>query len=499
MVDLASPKLQHLQQLGANRFSQGDLKGALICFEGIRVESGSDASACARCAELLALMGCYSEALTRYEEAVSLSPDNAEYEHDKGFVLERMYRMEEALACYRRAVSLNPRSHGSFNNLASSFVALGQFPEAQGAYREAIRLDPGNTTYYRNLVQSHKLSADDPALIAMRKMLQGDPALTPDDPAQLHFAYGQALEALGQHDESFEHFLKGNALHRPSVTYAERATLGLFNAIESAQHVELLRRAAAAGNATDTPVFIVGMPRSGSTLIEQILASHPQIFGAGERPLFAKVLAARVARPEGHSGRVDITALDHVPADAWTALGDDYVRQLRASIANARDYARITDKYLFNFMHVGLIHLALPNARIIHARRSPVDTCLSSYTRMFRDVPFCYDLGELGRYYRAYDTLMAHWRKSLPEGVMLDVQYEDLVENLTPNVQRLLDHCGLPWDERCLSFHSTKRNVVTASAVQVRTPLYTSSVNRWRPSRAVLQPLLDGLGPALTA
>jgi hypothetical protein len=160
-------------------------------------------------------------------------------------------------------------------------------------------------------------------------------------------------------------------------------------------------------------------------------------------------------------------------------------------------HTHFTDKYLFNFINVGLIHLALPNARFIHSRRSPLQTCLSIFSRLFHDVPFGYDLGELGRYYRAYDALMAHWRSALPEGVMLEVDYEDLVDDFEGNVRRMLAHCGLDWDERCLSFYQTTRQVNTASSAQVRRPLYKTSLQRWQPQRALLQPLLDGLGPEL--
>jgi hypothetical protein len=173
------------------------------------------------------------------------------------------------------------------------------------------------------------------------------------------------------------------------------------------------------------------------------------------------------------------------------------VRRIDVEVPDASSYGRITDKYPFNFINVGLIHLALPNARFIHSRRSPVEVCLSIYSRIFQDVPFGYDLGELGRYYRAYDALMAHWREALPPGVMIEVQYEDLVNDLEGNVRRMLAHCGLDWDERCLAFHQTQRQVNTASASQVRKPLFRTSLERWRPAAELLQPLYDGLGPAL--
>jgi tetratricopeptide (TPR) repeat protein len=495
--DTSPAMAEHLLSVGTECSIRGDFQGALVCFERVRTAQPLDPKVHARLGATLALMSRLPEALLRYQDASRLAPQNAEYQHDLGFVLERLYRPEEAVVCYRRAVALNPQSDGSFNNLASALVTLGQFPEAHAAYREAIRLAPNNMTYYRNLVQSKKLVADDPCFIAMSERVKDCASLTPENQAQLHFALGQALEDLGQSDLSFEHFVKANALVRQRVAYNEASTFNLFDNVKATQGAGLFARKHVVGDPSDTPIFIVGMPRSGSTLIEQILASHPQVFGAGERPTFAQVLSARIARPPGDTDRIDIERLDAVSADQWTALGADYLRHMRASISDARGYQRITDKYPFNFMHLGLIHLALPNARFIHARRSPVDTCLSSFSRIFRDVPFSYDLGELGRYYRAYDSMMAHWRAVLPEGVMLEVQYEDVVTDLEPNVQRMLAHCNLPWDDRCVAFHQTKRQVVTASALQVRMPLYQSSRRRWRPLQTLLQPLLDGLGPTL--
>jgi tetratricopeptide (TPR) repeat protein len=499
MTHDASPAMaEHLMSLGRAYAARGEYQGALACFEQARVMRPLEPQPHIHLGATLARMNRLSDALLCYQEASRLDPDNAGIRHSLGSVLERLHRLEDAVACYRQAVTLNPQADVSFNNMASALHALGRFPEAHEAYRQAIHFAPENTTYYRNFVQSKKLTADDPCFIAMEKLLRRAASLTPESQAELHFAFGHALADLGQDDLSFEHILKANALKRRCVTYDEAVTLDLFERIPALQDANLLREKHGMGDPADTPVFIVGMPRSGSTLVEQILASHPQVFGAGESPAFLQALSARVARPEGDLGKIDVAALESVPPAQWASLGADYLRRLRATIEDARRYRRITDKYPFNFIHLGLIHLALPGARVIHIRRSPLDTCLSNFSRIFRDVPFSYDLGELGRYYRAYDTLMAHWRVALPQGTMLEVQYEELVSDLEPNVRRILAHCGLEWDERCLAFHQTKRQVVTASASQVRRPLFRTSLERWRPPPAMLQPLLDGLGPGLS-
>jgi len=417
--------------------------------------------------------------------------------HGRGCALEQTQRLEEAVTCYQEAVRLNPGADASFNNMANCLHALGRFAQAHDAYRQAIRLAPMNGAYYRNFAQSHRLMPDDPCFISMSQLIQCAETLTIENRAQLHFAYGQALADQGHPEISFEHFLKANALERPSVPYDEAMTLNLIKRMPDLFTADLLRAKRGLGDPSDASIFIIGMPRSGSTLIEQILASHPRVFGAGERSDFAQSLWRFIAGDDGRV-KIDIDALHTVTQAQLTRLGAEYAQSIRAATDNATGYVRIADKYPFNFIHVGMIHLALPNARFIHSRRAPLETCLSNFSRPFRDVPFSYDLGELGRYYRAYDALMAHWRSVLPDGVMLEVRYEELVDDLEGNARRMLAHCGLAWDERCMAFYQNTRQVTTASGLQVRKPLYRTSLNRWHPPTAVLQPLYDTLGPELS-
>jgi hypothetical protein len=326
----------------------------------------------------------------------------------------------------------------------------------------------------------------------MQRLAQADVPLALSDRIYLHFALGQALADIGEHARSFRHLLAGNALQRGRVAYDEAAMLDVFNRIRAVFTADLLRSKRGSGDPSARPVFIIGMPRSGSTLIEQILASHPSVFGAGERADFPQALGQLVMRNGGAAS--DLAAITSLSADQLALLGADYLRRLGDAAGGAAAYQRITDKYLANFAYLGLIHMALPNARFIHSRRAPVETCLSCFSRLFDDVPFSYDLGELGRYWRAYDALMAHWTQVLPAGVMIEVRYEDLVADLEGEARRMLMHCGLPWHDACLAFHATTRVVRTESAAQVRQPIYRTSVERWRPAPELLRPLLDGLG-----
>ena len=307
--------------------------------------------------------------------------------------------------------------------------------------------------------------------------------------AYIHFALGKALEDVGDYQRAFQHLLQGNALRRREITYDEADCQEMFRLIAELFDSELFDRFRGVGDPSPVPIFIVGMPRSGSTLVEQILASHPQVHAAGELTNLFRV----VETVSDSAGRPIpfprcVSALD---ADGFRRLGQAYLASLPLIAAGK---TRITDKMLGNFLDVGLIHLMLPNARIIHMMRDPVDTCVSCFSKRFSTgQAFSYDLAELGAFYRCYHELMAHWRSVLPAGALLDVSYEDVVDNLEEQARRLIDYCGLPWDDRCLSFHENRRHVTTASNVQVRRPLYRSSVARWRRYEAYLQPLLAEL------
>jgi hypothetical protein len=305
----------------------------------------------------------------------------------------------------------------------------------------------------------------------------------------LHFGLAKAYDDIGERERGFAHLLRGNSAKRCQIEYDEAATLSAFDRIAEVFTPELLATRQNLGDPSPTPVFIVGMPRSGTTLVEQTLASHHAVFGAGERREMAMgVLRLRTERP-GAAGFPE--AVVTMTGEAFRRLGADYVAALRPL---APDAVRITDKMPGNFAYLGLIRMVLPNARIIHLVRDPVDTSLSCFSKLFTDgMAYSYDLAELGRYHRTYQRLMAHWRSVLPGNALLEVEYEALVEDFEAQARRLVAHCGLEWDPACLEFYKTSRPVQTASMTQVRQPIYRSSVGRWRPDAALLQPLLEAL------
>ncbi len=323
----------------------------------------------------------------------------------------------------------------------------------------------------------------------MQDLLRDIDTLETRQQIELHFALGKACEDLGRHAEAFAHWRDGNAIKRRVLDYSESGMLAWLARIRDVFTPELMRAKAELGDPSELPVFIVGMPRSGTTLLEQILSGHPDFFGAGELHNFGRAVTGlapgALAFPE---------AVWSWDADALMRLGARYDAELRALAPRAR---RASDKLPANFQFCGLIHLALPHARIIHVRRDPVDTCLSCFSKLFTgdNLPYAYDLeAELGRYYRAYaEPHGATGVRCSPAGVMLEVAYEDMVGDLEGQARKAVAHCGLDWDPRCLAFHDLDRPVRTASAAQVRQPLYGGSVARGRNYDGMLQPLLEAL------
>jgi tetratricopeptide (TPR) repeat protein len=426
--------------------------------------------------------GRFEEAVAQYRRALALMPDYAEAHLNFGNAMKSLGDTAAALAEYQRALALRPELAEAWNNRGHILQEQGQLSEALAAFDRALAIRPDYAEAHYNRADLKRFQAGEPDLAALEALAAAPDRLPPGQAVFVHFALGKALEDAGDPARAFEQFLKGNALKRRRLTYDEAATRALFHRIAAVFDAGLFERRRGAGALSSRPIFILGMPRSGSTLVEQILASHPDVLGAGELGTLAGIVDALADYPEG------VPDLD---AETLGDLGRAYLARLPALPAGR---TRITDKMPGNVLHIGLIRLILPQARILHTVRDPVDTCVSCFTRLFVDrQEFSFDLAELGRYYRSYRELMAHWRTVLPEDAILDVRYEAVVEDLEGEARRLLAWCDLPWDPRCLAFHQTRRPIRTASAAQVRQPLFRSSLDRGRRYQGHLEPLLREL------
>lgn len=432
---------------------------------------------------VLTMLGDLTRAASHAREAIALSPDYADAHNNLGYALQALGDFKGAEASYAQALAHDPHYAAAYNNLGNLHKDLGNLPAAEAAYRQALAIQPDFARAHFNLADVKTFRERDADVAALETQLASAGGTSPQR-HYLHFAMAKALEDIGAYDEAFAHLQAGGALKRASLPYDEPKLMAYLHDMARLYDPQLLARFAGDGDPSAVPIFIVGMPRAGTTLVEQILASHGEVLGGGERLDFDAAMASVL--PPG-SAAERIGGLD--PA-RLQALGAAYLARLPAL---APGQTRITDKLPANFMHVGLIHLALPGAKIVHVLRDPADTCMSCYSKLF-DVgqEFTYDLSELGRYYVAYRRLMDHWRTVMP-GAIYEISYEALVADMAEETRRILDYCGLEWDPACLAFHENARPVQTASATQVRKPLYGSSVGRWKRYERHLAPLLTEL------
>jgi len=424
------------------------------------------------------------------ERLLALDPRELRYRTLRARAYDLLGQNERALAILRGLIAEFPDNELVWLDYGHSLRAFGRFAEAIAAYRRATQLRPGMGQTWFSLANLKTFRFEPAEVETMRAQLQQE-SLADAERLQIEFALGKALEDERDYAQAFAHYARGNALRRAAVPYDRTRTTRLVDRSIALYTREFLAARADFGTPASDPIFIVGLPRAGSTLIEQILASHSQVEGTRELPDvigFALELGERElpGRPPQYPQSIARLSRREV-----TALGERYLAQTRPHRLLGRP--RFIDKMPNNFFHVGLIHLMLPNARIIDARRAPLACCFANFKQHYQaGLYFSYDLTDIGAYYRDYLRLMAHIDRVLP-GRVHRVQYEELVGDLEGEVRRLLEYCGLPFEERCLRFNETARVVQTASSEQVRRPLYTDSLEQWRQFEPWLGPLKEAL------
>lgn len=436
--------------------------------------------------------GRYPEAIEVLEDAATLHGDNADLQLLCGDMLAIIGRSADALRAYERCLSLRPEDPQALLGCGHMLRIEGRREAAQAAYRRCTTIRPEIGEAWWNLASLRGYTADDADIAKIEAELE-KPALPPESRVAFHFALARACETRGDYERAWQHYLKGNALQRGLVKYDPVETELQQRRIIGAFTEGVFDREPAETPVDRTPVFILGMPRSGSTLIEQILASHSQVEGTGELPyiiMLTKTLAATEA--EGAHYPEAVLQLD---SRTRTGLGRSYLHYTRSHLDEDRPF--FTDKMPANFAHAGFIRLILPHARIIDARREPLATCVANFRQLYaQGKNQSYDLAELGEYYLQYVAIMDHWDKVMP-GAVLRVRYEDVVADLEGQVRRMLDFCGLPFEQNCIDYHRSTRPVNTASSEQVREPIYTSAVDFWRCFDAHLDELKEILAPVL--
>jgi tetratricopeptide (TPR) repeat protein len=433
-------------------------------------------------------LGMPTEAAEHFQKAIALKPNDASAHSDLGAAWFALGRVTDAVEAYRRALVLDPALDRTRYNLGSALQALGRFDEALTTYTDMIAAKPDHALAYLRYVQSKKVSEQDQALLAPLEELAHNEHPDPVNKINALFALGKMNDDLTRYDAAFDNFREANRLDRVNHKFDRQQLID-----ETDRHIDFFSKEFFAEH-TDfglhddiTPIFIVGMPRSGTTLIDQILSSHSQVSSAGEQHFW-------INRPS-------ILPQDRkspITREEIADTANDYLRFLRSVTASA---PRMIDKLPHNFLRLGYIHLCFPNARIIHSQRDPIDTCLSMFFQRFIGThPYACDLDDLAFAYEQYLRLMAHWKTVMPQQI-LDVRYEEVVADQLGQTQRMLAFCALEWEDGCVNFADNRRAVMTASNWQVRQPINNAAVARWKRYSSHIGPLArlaqtDGTTPA---
>ena len=435
----------------------------------------------------------FERALEEARALLARDPDNPQFRSIHAIECMQTGHYETALAAFEAILGQLPGDPVTLTSKGHALKTCGRSDAAVEAYHAALATRPAHAEAWYSLanLKTYRFPPDE---LARMHALEADPNLTAQDRSYLHFALGKAHEDQEEYGTAFHHYAAGNRIQRAESRYdAERMSEELARTAAVCT-AELFAAHAGHGCPAPDPIFIVGLPRAGSTLLEQILASHSQVDGTLELPNVLSLVQQLRRRGPGDGTGAYPGILRDLDGEELRAFGEAYLRDTRIHRGAAPFF---TDKMPNNFRHVGLIKLMLPNARIVDARRHPLACCTSGFKQLFAEgQEFSYDLEDLGRYYRDYVTLMDHWDRILP-GQVLRVMHEDVVEDLEGQVRRLLDFCGLPFEEACLEFHRTERVVRTASSEQVRRPLYRAGVEDWEHFEPWLGPLKAALGPAL--
>ena len=514
---------------------QGNMKQAIVTCRQMNEQFPEFASGWYTASQLAAKLGNARGALHAIENALKLQPDSPRWALQKAgclmrmgntqaarplvdqldqldletafqcsqlaLQLSRLDEQERALHHYQRAISLEPDQAEHYYNLATVHRFLGNFAAAEKALEIAIKLNPRDFESYKlrsdlatQTIESNHLESLSSALINYGSDQNAQ--------VQLNFTLAKEYEDIGDWPKAFEHLNRGSNARRAKMRYDVRGDIDTMQQIIASYTGDLIESRTGDCNNSEA-IFILGMPRTGTTLVERILASHSTVTSAGELNNFALEMSkqTKLLIPAEKTEK-GISKMERVSASTqldFSQLGQRYIDSTRPITGNSD---RFIDKMPLNFLYTGLIHMALPKAKIVHLERHPLDTCFAIYKTLFADAyPFSYQLEELGNYYAAYRRLMAHWQQSLP-AVIYNQSYEALVKDIEPQTEKLLNYCELPWEPECLDFHEQQQASTTASATQVRQPVYTSSVGKWRRFAKELEPLIkvlesEGIDPQL--
>ena len=479
-IEIKPDYIEAYHKLGIVSASLGKAEDAEAIYRKIIALNPDDVEAHSNLGSILKAQGRMEEAVNSYRKALSINPESATVHFNLGLCLQAAEKAAEAAPYFQKAIDIKPDYLEVYLNLGAVYAYLGMLEEAAATYRKAIavKADYVEAHAYLALTIKHTEYDDD---IKKMESLYINPGTDSENKIILAFSLGKSFEDFYQYEKAFHYYSSGNKLKRASYTYSIDTDKKFMNTIKETFTGSLFNKHVRSNSTDIQPIFILGMPRSGTTLIEQILASHPNVHGAGELDYIKDTFSKRFK---------DYEDLRQLNDNHLAEAGNEYLDMLKK---HSIDALYITDKMPHNFMFIGLIKLILPQAKIIHCYRDPMDTCLSIYKNNFYNAHYySNDLKELGQYYNLYRDLMDHWHRSLP-GFIFDISYEDMVNDQEVNTRALLDYCGLEWNDACLEFFNSDRVVTTTSFDQVRKPIYRSSMQAWKHYEDQLQPLKKAL------
>lgn len=489
-AELAKPQASAAELLAASQVFQqlGDFDAMLVCAERASALAPVDLNAASRVVECQIYRGRIDLAREHLAAMEAAAQQDARLLQHIATLWLHAARHADAQRCYERAAQLQPDEPGTLYNLATSLITIGDIARAEALYARVIALRPDDFDAYQNRATLRVWTADNNHVGELQRALA---RLGADDPGRVALGYALAkeLEDLQDWDASFAALSDAARVRRARLAYRVESDEDAMAAITAAFDANALARRApfAPPDVTEPALFVMGLPRSGTTLVERILDSHPLVGSIGESNAFAFALMRLAAGPGGKLAMIERSA--HLDS---ASLGEAYRGALR-SHGLGLDKRLILNKTPSNYLYLGLIHQALPQAKVVHLKRHPMDSCYAMFKNLFRmGYPFSYSLEDLGRYYVAYHRLMQHWRQQIPQSFH-ELAYEDLVAEQESRSRALLDYCGLPWDEACLHFHRNAAPATSASATQVRRPIYKSSVQLWRRYEHQLAPLREHL------
>jgi tetratricopeptide (TPR) repeat protein len=466
-----------LNELGASLSAEGRYQEAKKHFKSAIARNPKNAEAICNLGYLWLIQGRFADAENQYRQALRIRPTDPNIGAQLGLALVNQGLLDKARTQFDKVLKTSPRCAAALSGLGTVERAAGRFKEAEQLFQRALEADPSLPGPLAAIAGTRRMSTSDSQWLA-KAQHAADEAKNPMEEAGLRFAVGKFFDDVGDYSRAFASYQRANTLLKPlAVPYDENEHSRFVNDMTCVYTPQALAATKADGSSSTRPVFVVGMPRSGTSLVEQILSSHPSVAGAGELKFWIDAVAADEAK----------IRQDLLPQASRQKLAADYLRTLKAQ---HRDAGYVVDKTPHNADYLGLIHSVFPDARIIYVRRDPIDTCLSCYFQNFSlALNYTFDLNDLASYYRQHARLMAHWRKVLPAGTLLEVPYEELVSQQESWTRRLLAFLGLEWDASCLKFDANPRPVVTASSWQVRQPIYGNSVERWRHYSKFVEPL----------